>query len=143
MTITVSFFESVPEFKRHIDTIVSEAKTILGVTLLKTEEIRRRYDTNRNHVDSLQKISDKKDIAKDTKQMEIASFRVLINPSPDYELRLMEESVSSLQEKIESFEKTKELFPSLPNDNMKVAMILNEGIPAGFMFYDHQVQAKA
>jgi hypothetical protein len=135
MTITVAFFDSVPDFKKHVDTTISETKTRLGVTLQKTEEVRKRYEVVKKHFDSLRKLPGKKDIPKDIKQMEVASFRILINPSPDYELTLMEESVSSLQEKIESFEKTKEIFPSLSEKNMKIAMVLNEGVPAGFMFY--------
>lgn len=135
MTITVTFFESVPDFKKHVDAAIAETKTTLGVTLQKTEEVRKRYEVVKKHFDSLRKLSGKKEIPKDTKQMEVASFRVLINPSADYELTLMEESVSSLQEKLESFEKTKELFPSLTEDKMKIAMVLNEGIPAGFMLY--------
>lgn len=128
MTITITFFESVPEFKKHVDDTIAYTKTTLGVTLQKTEEVRKQFD-------SLRKLSGKKDLTKDTKQMEVASFKVLINPSADYELTLMEESVSSLQEKLESFEKTKDLFPSLTEDRMKIAMVLNEGIPAGFMLY--------
>ena len=135
MTITVTFFDSVPDFKRHVDTTISETKTTLGMTLQKTEEVRKRYEVVKKHFDSLRKLSGKKDIPKDTKQMEVASFKILINPSADYELTLMEESVSSLHEKLESFEKTKELFPSLSEENMKIAMVLNEGVPAGFMFY--------
>ena len=139
MAVTVNFFESVPDFKKHVNETIAETKTILGVTLQKTEEVRKRYEVAKKHFDSLRKLSGKKEIPKDTKQMEVASFRILINPSADYELTLMEESVSSLQEKLESFEKTKELFPSLPSENMKIAMVLSEGVPAGFMFYVPQI----
>jgi len=142
VTITVEFFESISEFKKHVDATINETNKTLGVTLQRTEEIRKRYEATKKHVDSLQKLSGRKDVPKDTKQMEVASFKVLINPSADYELTLIEESVSSLQEKIESFEKTKELFPSLLNDKMKIAMVLNEGVPAGFMFYPPQIPAK-
>ena len=134
MTITVTFFDSVPDFKKHVDATIAETKTTLGVTLQKTEEVRKRYEIVRKDFESLRKLSGKKDLPKDTKQMEVASFRILINPSADYELTLMEESVSSLQEKIDSYEKTKELFPSLA-ENQKIAMVLNEGVPAGFMLY--------
>jgi hypothetical protein len=135
VAVTVTFFESVPDFKRHVDETIAETKTTLGMTLQKTEEVRKRYEVAKKHFDSLRKLSGKKDVPKDTKQMEVATFKILINPSADYELTLMEESVSSLQEKLESFEKTKELFPSLTENQMKIAMVLNEGVPAGFMFY--------
>ena len=142
MAITVIFFDSISEFKKHIEAAIGETKTTLGITLQKTEEVRKRYEVVKKQFESLQKLSGKKEIPKDTKQMELASFKVLVNPSADYELTLMEESVSSLQEKIESFEKTKELFPSLSNESMKIAMVLNEGVPAGFMLYPPQLPAK-
>jgi hypothetical protein len=142
VAITVIFFDSISEFKKHIEAAIGETKTTLGITLQKTEEVRKRYEVVKKQFESLQKLSGKKEIPKDTKQMEVASFKVLVNPSADYELTLMEESVSSLQEKIESFEKTKELFPSLSNESMKIAMVLNEGVPAGFMFYPPQLPAK-
>jgi len=142
VTITVEFFESISEFKKHVDATINETNKTLGIALQRTEAIRRRYEAKKKEVDSLQKLAVKKDFSKDTKQMEVASFKVLVNPSADYELTLMEESVSSLQEKIESFEKTKELFPSLSNESMKIAMVLNEGVPAGFMFYSPQLPAK-
>ena len=139
MTITVAFFDSIPEFKKHVDSTIRDTKTTLGVTLQKTEEVRKRYEVVKKHFDSLRKSSGKKDIPKDTKQMEVADFKILINPSADYELTLMEESVTSLQEKIDSFEKTKELFPSLTDEKMKIAMVLNEGIPRRFhvLFSEH------
>jgi hypothetical protein len=129
------FFESVPEFKNHVERTISETKSTLGQTLAKTEDVRKRYDVTMKRFEALKKLSGKKEIPKDTKKLEVAGFKVLVNPSADYELTLMEESVSSLQEKLEAFEKTKEIFPALNGDSMKIAMVLNEGVPAGFMFY--------
>lgn len=135
MTVTIMFFESVPEFKNHVERTISETKSTLGQTLAKTEDVRKRYDVTMKRFEALKKLSGKKEIPKDTKKLEVAGFKVLVNPSADYELTLMEESVSSLQEKLEAFEKTKEIFPALNGDSMKIAMVLNEGVPAGFMFY--------
>lgn len=135
MTITIVFFESVPEFKTHVERAISETKSTLGQTLAKTEDVRKRYDVAMKRFEALKKLSGKKEIPKDTKQMEVAGFKVLVNPSADYELTLMEESVSSLQEKLDAFEKTKEIFPALNGDSMRIAMVLNDGVPAGFMFY--------
>ena len=136
MTVTITFFESVPEFKENIEQAIMETKTVLGETLSKTEEVRGRYELSKKRFESIKKLSSgKTNDMRNARRMEVAGFKVLVNPSADYELNLMEESVSSLQQRLEAFEKTKEIFPSLNGNNMKIAMVLNDGIPAGFMFY--------
>lgn len=136
MSITVAFFDSVQELRNYIDRSVSETKTILGTTFAKTEEIRKRYEASQATPGS-EGIDrrGKKVEPTATKQKEVAGFRILVNPTPEYELKLIEESVASLQEKIDMFEKTKELYSSLDKQNAKVAMVLDEGIPTGFMFF--------
>ncbi|MCI0558984.1 MAG: hypothetical protein MN733_10850 [Nitrososphaera sp.] len=136
MTITISFFETIPEFKKYVEHSITETKTQLGSHLSQTEEVRQRYDKSRKHYDTLKKFTGgKQEVPKNTKQMEVAGFKVLVNPSAEYELTLMEEAVSTLQERLDAFEKTKELFPVVAEDGMKIGVVLNEGIPSGFMFY--------
>ena len=134
LAITVAFYESVEELQKSVDRAISDSKTVLGNTFQKTEEVRKRYDEIRNHFDP-SKSKGKGQRATETRQQEISGFKVLINPTVDYELRLMEESATSLQEKIETFEKVKELYPMLSSQNTKIAMILNDGVPSGFMFF--------
>lgn len=126
MAITVNIFRSVQELQIDVERSIAESKKILGQTFTKTEEVRGRYNDERKK---------NGESRKDTKQMEIAGFRVLVNPTVDYELRLMEESATSIQEKINAFEKVKELYPKLTAQDMKIAMILNDGVPSGFMFF--------
>lgn len=135
MTVTIEFFETVPEFKRNVEEVIVQTKLVLGQALSKTEEVRKRYESSMKRFESISKLSGGKKDMRAAKPMEVSGFKVLVNPSADYELTLMEESVSSLQEKLDAFEKTREIFPSLNGDAMRIAMVLNEGIPAGFMFY--------
>ncbi len=136
MTVTVSFFNSVPELSKYVEDAITQTKAALGTHMLQTEEVRKRYEKSRKRYDTLKKLAGtKQEIPKDTKQMEVAGFKVLVNPSADYELTLMEEAVSTLQEKLDAFEKAKELFPVLTDEGLKIGMVLNEGIPGGFMLY--------
>ena len=136
MTVTVSFFNSVPELSKYVEDAIIQTKADLGTHLSQTEEVRKRYEKSRKRYDTLKKLTGgKQEIPKDTKQMEVAGFKVLVNPSADYELTLMEEAVSTLQEKLDAFEKAKELFPVLTDEGLKIGMVLNEGIPGGFMLY--------
>ena len=56
MTITVTFFDSVPELKKHVEQTIADTQTTLGMTLQKTEEVRKRYEVVREHFESLKKL---------------------------------------------------------------------------------------
>ena len=131
MTITVAFFESLQDMRKYVDKSISETKSALGETYAKTEEIRKRYEFSKGD----QTQGGKKSGPSNIKQKEVAGFRVLVNPTPDYELKVIEDSVASLQERIEMLEKTKELYPALDKQGARIAMVLDEGVPSGFMFF--------
>jgi len=119
MTINFLVFDSVPDFKRHIEQTIAETKTSMGTQMRRIDEAKKRL---KNRASST-----------DTKKLDIAGFRVLVNPTIEHELKLMEETFSSLQERLELFEKSKELFPHLTNQSMKVAVVLEDGLPSAFM----------
>jgi len=136
LTITISFFNSKMEFKKYVEQSITETNALLGTHMVQTEEVRKRFDKSKKRFDTLKKFGGgKQDVPKDTKQMEVAGFKVLVNPTADYELTLMEEAVSTLQERLDAFEKTKEIFPVLTEEDMRIGVVLNEGIPTGFMLY--------
>ncbi|MFQ5969934.1 MAG: hypothetical protein ACE5J2_05525 [Nitrososphaerales archaeon] len=137
MALTSVNFQSPPEFIKYVDQAIMEVKSNLGAHMKKVEEIRGRYDKIKKRHDTLKKLmGGKKDVVGDTKQLEVAGFKVLINPSAEYELSLLENVISSLQEKLNAFEKTKELLPLFKDEqDMKISMVLDDGIPSGFMLY--------
>jgi len=47
----------------------------------------------------------------------------------------MEEAITSLQERSTNFENAREIFPVLSEKRMKVGVVLNDGLPIGFLFY--------
>ena len=119
MTINFLVFDSVPDFKKHIEQTIAETKTSMGTQMRRIDEAKKKL---KNRAGS-----------PETKKLDIAGFRVLVNPTIEHELKLMEETFSSLQERLELFEKSKELFPHLTNQNMKVAVVLEDGLPSAFM----------
>jgi len=137
MAITIKFFDSVSAFGKYIDQISTETKNALGQHLSQIEEIRKRYENTRKRFEGLKKLAgNKADALKDTKKLDVAGFKVLVNPSAEYELTLMEEAINSLQERYDAFAKVKEqLLPSLTEENTKIGVVLNDGHPTGFMFY--------
>jgi alanyl-tRNA synthetase len=136
MTIMVSFFNSISEFTKFVEQTITETKAALGTHMAHIEEVRKRYDKTRKRYDTLKKLTGgKQDVPRDTKQLDVAGFKVLVNPMAEYELTLLEEAISTLQDKLNVFEKTREMFPVLTDEGMKIGMVLNEGIPTGFMLY--------
>lgn len=135
MAITVTFFDNVDDLAKHVDQSIADTKAALGYHTQHIEETRKRYEKSKKRLDGFKKLGGKADHLKDTKQVEVAGFRVLINPSAEYELTIMEEAITSIQDRLTAFEKAKQLYPAVSDDNMKIAMILNDGIPTGFMFY--------
>lgn len=136
MAITITFFNNVSELSKHVDQSLVDTKEVLGVHLREVETIRKRYEKAKKRFDGFKKMTGgKADHLKDTKQLEVAGFKVLVNPTSEYELTLMEDAISSLQDRISAFEKTRELFPAVSDENMKIGMVLNDGTPTGFLFY--------
>ena len=136
MAIVIKRFENVSSFKKYIEDTIAETKTLLGTHMGEIEAIRQRYEKTRKRLDLIKKMTGgKQEAAKDTKQTEISGFRVLMNPTAEYELNLMEEAITSLQERLTNFENSREIFPVLSEESMKVGVVLNDGLPTGFLFY--------
>lgn len=136
MAITVTFFGDIQTLAKYVEQAVADTKASLGYHMQQIEDIRKRYDVEKKRYEGFKKLTKgKSDELKDTKQLEIAGFRVLVNPTAQYELTIMEEAISSLQERLEAFEQAKEVYPALGDEKMKIGMVLNDGTPTGFMFY--------
>lgn len=140
MAITTVAFQSAEEFTKFIDQEIVQMKKTLGVHMKQVEEIRQRYEKLKKRYDTIKRLMEGKkeadDLNPETKQLEVAGFKVLMNPTAEYELSLMENVVSSLQEKLNAFERSKELLPLLSaEERLTVTMVLDDGIPTGFMVY--------
>jgi len=135
MAITVTFFDNVNDLSKYVDQSIADTKAALGYHTQHIEEVRKRYDKSKKRIEGFRKLGGKADHLKGTKQVEVAGFRVLVNPTAEYELTIMEEAITSIQDRLEAFEKAKQLYPAVSDENMKIGMILNDGVPTGFMFY--------
>jgi len=127
MVLSFVVYTSVSEFKKFVEQNISETKSKLGMQLTQIGEARKKYEEAKKRGTASNK--------KDVKQMEIAGFKVLINPTEEHELTLMEEAFSSLEDKVSAFERAKELYRSLTNENTRIGIVLEDGVPEAFMFY--------
>lgn len=123
MSITFITFNSVGELKKYVDQTIAETKSAMGIQMRSIDELKRRHDSAKkpkNHSEIQRK--------------ELAGFKVLVNPTEEHELKLREETFSTLEGIMIEFEKVKELYSHLKED-AKVGVVLEEGVPTGFMLY--------
>jgi hypothetical protein len=67
-------------------------------------------------------------------EREIEGFKILVNPTPNYELSILDEAIKSVQERLEALESIeKHLLPSLRN-HAKITAIFEDGLPIAFMY---------
>lgn len=133
MTISFSVCNSVPEFKKFVEQGIAETQSALGKQMTQIGVVRKKYEEAKKAagVTGL----GKKLPARDVKKTTIAGFNVLLNPSQEHELTLMEEAFSSLQDKLNTFERAKGLYSVLSDERMKVGIVLEDGVPTAFMLY--------
>lgn len=130
MGIIISFFESTEDLSKYVELQLAEAKNTLLSHSSRVSEAQKRLEQSGVGNGGKKKHG----IQSDTKKTEIAGFKVLINPTANYELNLLDEAIRSAQQKIEVLERvTKQLLPSLKNG--RIAAILDDGIPTAFMHY--------
>ena len=130
MGIIILFFETREDLSKYAELQLTEAKNTLLSHSRRLSEAQKRADLEGGG----QNNKKKQDKQNDTRQTDIAGFKVLINPTANYELNLLDEATKSVQEKIEVLERIrKQLLPGLKNG--KIAAVLDDGIPTAFMHY--------
>lgn len=135
MAITIYRFESPTELVSYLDKVLSETRNTLSLHMKDTEDIRIRYEKYRKRTEAIKKLTGSKGEIATTKQLDFSGLRVLVNPTAEYELSLMENVIVSLQAKIDAFQKIRDTLPTIDIEAMKISLVLNDGIPTGFMLY--------
>jgi hypothetical protein len=134
MAINILHFSNAEDFAGFVvQEIVEAKKTILSHTQELNDASRR--------LDNLSIGDGKKkpkwfgaNLQERTRQREIEGFKILVNPTPDYELSILDEAIKAAQDRLEAFERLeKHLLPSL-KDHTKITVISEDGIPIGFMY---------
>jgi ABC-type thiamine transport system ATPase subunit len=133
MTISFIICNSVPEFKKFVEKNITETQATLGIQMKQIGLARKKYEEAKKAA-GVSGLNQKLPMT-GVKKTTIAGFNVLLNPSLEHELNLMEEAFSSLQEKLNTFEQVKNLYPTLSDERMKVGIVLEGGLPVAFMLY--------
>jgi hypothetical protein len=137
LAINLLYFSNPKDFEGYVIQEIADAKK----TILSYSE---KLNTASKRYESLPKGDGKKkskwtggggsDILGNTKQQEVEGFKILVNPTPNYELSILDEAIRSVQERLEALEKIeKHLMPNL-RDHPNITAIFDDGIPVAFMY---------
>lgn len=124
MLVNLILFDSVGNFRNYVERTMAEVKTAMGSQMRMIDEVKRKNEN----------LKGRGDTTSQSQRISVAGFKVLVNPNVEHELRLMEETFSTLQDRLTAFEKTREIFPHIKNAT-KVGVVLEDGLPSGFMLY--------
>lgn len=135
MAINLLYFSTAEDFTGYVIQEIAEAKRAILSHTQRLNDASRRFD-------SLPKDNGKKKLMKraesespgNTRQREVEGFRILVNPTPNYELSILDEAIRSAQERLEALERLeKHLLPDLKN-HAKITAIFEDGLPIAFMY---------
>ncbi len=130
MVLSMHEFYSDQEMLKYIEQEIINTKNIIKKHIEKAEEQRKRYANlkGKYNEELLKGIN--------IEQRKVAGFKILINPTVEYELYLHESIVTAHQEKLRVLERVKDIVRLLYTENIKnVTMIMEDGKPVGFMIY--------
>ncbi|MEM0030059.1 MAG: hypothetical protein QW572_06450 [Candidatus Nitrosocaldus sp.] len=123
-------FYSDQELLTYVEQEITTTRNNIKVHTEKAEEQRRKYTNLKGKYDEelLKGVS--------IEQRKVSGFKVLMNPTVEYELYIHESIVASLQEKLEALERTKNMAKFMRAESVeKVVMVVEDGKPVGFIVY--------
>lgn len=137
MGISLSFFDSAVDLDKYLDQQLADAKALLVSHGRRIEEARRNFEGPRAGEKAKEKKKDPNSSKKGgAKQMDLDNFKLLANPSPEYEMNLLDEAILTIQDKISSLEKAKRQIVPRLKDTYNIVAIFDDGIPTAFMYHD-------
>jgi hypothetical protein len=134
LAINLLFFSTSEDFAAYvIQEIVGAKKTILS-HMQRLNEASRRFDSSPKGDGRKKPKWGGSELPGNTKQQEVEGFKILVNPTPNYELSILDEAIKSAQDRLEVFERIeKHLLPGLKN-HAKITAILEDELPIAFMY---------
>lgn len=135
MVLSMIEFYSDQELLKYVEQEITTTRNNIKVHTEKAEEQRRKYTNLKG------KYNEELLKGVNIEQRKVSGFKVLMNPTVEYELYIHESIVASLQEKLEALERTKNVAKFMHAEGVeKVVMIVDDGKPIGFMVYKKRQQ---
>lgn len=135
--IGLTFFNSSEDYARYVESQLLDLKAQFHSHSKLLDEVRRRPASS-GQESGLQRLKTAKpdsSTGSNTRQIQVDAFRVLMNPSAEYEATILDEAIRTLQEKIEKLEKIQGQVVPLLKNSKKLAVIVMDDFPTAFMYY--------
>lgn len=135
LSIELHTFKSVAELTKQLDDEVSRIKTLLGEYLRRLDESRARLEKLRKTQEVISKLTGGKSAAARTGEgqtLDLMGLKVLVYVSPEDEAEVLEESVKTLQDKLNVLQRVRkalEPLGSLEEAGATLTAVMNDGIP--------------
>lgn len=135
--IGLTFFNSSEDYAKFVDNQLIDLKTQFQSHSKMLDDVHRRSNSSGPQASSKQSsIKPNNNTTGNTRQIQADAFKVLLNPSAEYEASVLDEAILAIQEKIEKLEKIqKHVIPLLKNGS-RLAVIVMDDVPTAFMYYE-------
>jgi vacuolar-type H+-ATPase subunit I/STV1 len=132
-------YKSAADLTKELDEEVSRIKTLLGEYLRRLDESRVRVEKIRKTQEALNRLTGGKVTgakAGDAQTLDLMGLKVIINVSPEEEANTLEESVKTLQDKLNVLQRVRkalEPLSTLEEGGTSITAVMNDGIPTKIM----------
>lgn len=133
MAISLTFFNAASDLDKFIDEQLIQAKDILHSYSTMLEETRKKFDDTVIEQTETKKLK-KSSAPGNVKKIDIEGFKILVNPSLDYEMKVLDEAILAIQERIAGLEKAKKNIIPLLKKSSRIIAIFDENVPTAFMY---------
>ena len=137
MAIGLTFFNSSEDYSRFVESQLGELKAQFHSHSKLLDEIRRKAASSgiQSGGQQLRNAKPESSTSNNTRQVQVDAFKVLMNPSAEYEASILDEAIRTVQEKIEKMEKIQQQVIPLLKNSSKLAVISIDDFPTAFMYY--------
>jgi vacuolar-type H+-ATPase subunit I/STV1 len=132
-------YKSAADLTKELDEEVSRIKTLLGEYLRRLDESRVRVEKIRKTQEALNRLTGGRVSgakAGDAQTLDLMGLKVIINVSPEEEANTLEESVKTLQDKLNVLQRVRkalEPLSTLEEGGTSITAVMNDGIPTKIM----------
>jgi len=125
-------FNTVSEFIKAIDDQIAKLRSDLGSYLRDLDNIRAKAERLLKLEETLKKVGVRKEKIIETKELSLGGISIVINPTPLHDLKILEDIVKGVQDKLmvlENIRKNIEPLRALEDVEAKVEAYFKDGVP--------------
>ena len=124
-------FQPAAEFVKYLEDNIVKLKNKQERYSKLLQETTDKDERRRKRIAIVKALKQEENLSK-TQKFEVGGYPVLLNPTPEYELKLIEHVLFCLQDNLSAFERSRELVSlALSGEISKVCIVLSNDVPVG------------